>query len=148
MKDGNRKSIFIVFAVLILILFVNAGTRTNGVKPIDDYNIDNNTLRIGRENIPINTYNNIGITEKQSEMIKNVIKNDFLVNNDTVGGGTDQYDPSVSMDNAGNFVVVWYDYRNGDADIGIQGTVLEKVEFLDFYTNSFMIVKEILSDFI
>ncbi len=106
-----------MIVVLLLILFVNAWTRTNGVKPIDDYNIDNNTLRIGKEEITINTYKNIGITEKQSEMIKNIIKNDFLVNDDTIGGTTNQEYPSVSMDNAGNFVIVWNDYRNGNSDI-------------------------------
>jgi hypothetical protein len=39
----------------------------------------------------------------------------FLVNDD--GGSIWHHAPSCAMDFEGNFVVVWYDYRNGDADI-------------------------------
>jgi hypothetical protein len=39
----------------------------------------------------------------------------FFINDD--GGSTSQYDPSVSMDNSGNFTVVWRDYRDGNYDI-------------------------------
>ena len=39
----------------------------------------------------------------------------FLVNDD--GGSTNQFTPSCAMDSAGNFIVVWSDYRDGDADI-------------------------------
>ncbi|MCK4527307.1 T9SS type A sorting domain-containing protein [candidate division WOR-3 bacterium] len=39
----------------------------------------------------------------------------FLINDD--GGFYYQYDPSCGMDLAGNFVVVWGDYRNGNSDI-------------------------------
>lgn len=43
------------------------------------------------------------------------IGSNFLINDD--GGITSQYDPYCAMDAEGNFVVVWYDYRNGHADI-------------------------------
>ena len=39
----------------------------------------------------------------------------FLINDDV--GSSYQYDPSVSMDNSGNFTVVWRDYRDGNYDI-------------------------------
>ena len=47
-----------------------------------------------------------------------IIKDDFLVNDDV--GSTDQSVPSISMDPAGNFVVVWYDFRNANWDIYFQ----------------------------
>jgi len=56
-----------------------------------------------------------------------IIKDDFLVNDDV--GSADQSVPSISMDAAGNFVIVWYDFRNANWDIYYQrysdaGTVL------------------------
>ena len=58
---------------------------------------------------------------------QSIIKDDFLVNDDA--GSADQFVPSISMDPAGNFVVVWYDFRNANWDIYFQryndaGTVL------------------------
>ena len=47
-----------------------------------------------------------------------IIKDDFLVNDDV--GSTDQFVPSISMDAAGNFVIVWYDFRNDNWDIYFQ----------------------------
>jgi hypothetical protein len=43
------------------------------------------------------------------------IGGNILVNDD--GGSYSQYDPACAMSSGGNFVVVWYDYRNGHADI-------------------------------
>lgn len=40
---------------------------------------------------------------------------DFQVNEN--GGESNQTTPAVAMDDNGNYVVVWCDYRNGDADI-------------------------------
>jgi hypothetical protein len=47
-----------------------------------------------------------------------IIKDDFLVNDDV--GSADQFVPSISMDAAGNFVIVWYDFRNANWDIYFQ----------------------------
>ncbi len=41
--------------------------------------------------------------------------NNFLINDD--GGSSQQYSPSCAMDSAGNFVVVWQDYRDGNSNI-------------------------------
>jgi len=46
-----------------------------------------------------------------------VIKDDFRVNDDFDIGGSNQSYPAIAMDNAGNFVVVWVDERNGGMDI-------------------------------
>jgi hypothetical protein len=45
----------------------------------------------------------------------NKIGSNFLINDD--GAGYTQSDPSCAMDSAGNFVVVWEDRRDGDANI-------------------------------
>jgi len=55
------------------------------------------------------------------------IGSNFQVNDDT--GTERQYQPSISSDSQGNFIITWYDYRNGDADIYAQrydasGTVI------------------------
>ncbi|NNG26724.1 MAG: hypothetical protein HKM87_04315, partial [Ignavibacteriaceae bacterium] len=47
-----------------------------------------------------------------------IIKDDFLVNDDA--GSEHQLGPSISMDGAGNFVVVWYDFRDSIGDIYFQ----------------------------
>jgi hypothetical protein len=47
-----------------------------------------------------------------------IIKDDFLVNDDA--GSEFQLYPSISMDGAGNFVVVWQDFRNSSWDIYFQ----------------------------
>lgn len=47
-----------------------------------------------------------------------IIKDDFLVNNDI--GSENQVGPSISMDPGGNFVIVWYDFRNDNWDIYFQ----------------------------
>ncbi|MBT8391788.1 MAG: T9SS type A sorting domain-containing protein [Ignavibacteria bacterium] len=47
-----------------------------------------------------------------------IIKDDFLVNDDT--GIENQFVPAIAMDPAGNFVVVWQDFRDGDSNIYFQ----------------------------
>ncbi len=59
---------------------------------------------------------------------QSIIKDDFLVNDDD--GTAHQNYPSISMDAAGNFIIVWRDFRNGNGDIYYQrynnvGTALE-----------------------
>ncbi|MEO0115742.1 MAG: hypothetical protein ABIK93_09770, partial [candidate division WOR-3 bacterium] len=44
-----------------------------------------------------------------------VIRNDFLINDD-VTGGSNQDGLSIAMDAVGNFIIGWYEFRNGDAD--------------------------------
>jgi len=44
--------------------------------------------------------------------------NNFQVNDDS--GNSRQYNPAIGQDDNGNFVVVWVDYRNGDADVFAQ----------------------------
>jgi len=42
----------------------------------------------------------------------------FKINDDQ--GSASQYNPSISTDGSGNFVITWGDYRNGDSDIYAQ----------------------------
>jgi hypothetical protein len=44
-----------------------------------------------------------------------VIRDDYLVNDDLIGGGTHQM-PECAFDSLGNCVVAWEDFRNGNAD--------------------------------
>jgi hypothetical protein len=46
------------------------------------------------------------------------VDTNFKVNTDA--GTADQAIPSISSDAAGNFVISWYDYRNGNADVYAQ----------------------------
>jgi len=50
------------------------------------------------------------------DLVDSVIKDDFLINDDTIGG-CDQGNSGVGMDSTGNFVVVWEDSRGGHHDI-------------------------------
>jgi len=49
---------------------------------------------------------------EEMNLITGIIRDDFLVNNDTIGGCS-QFSPAVAMDALGNFVVCWGDERNG-----------------------------------
>jgi hypothetical protein len=51
--------------------------------------------------------------------IDSVIKNDFLCNDD-VSGGCAQRAPKIIASADGSFVVCWYEFRDGDADIWFQ----------------------------
>jgi hypothetical protein len=53
------------------------------------------------------------------ESADSVIKNDFVCNDDTAGG-CQQLAPKLAVDGSGNFVVSWYDFRDGDADAWYQ----------------------------
>jgi hypothetical protein len=75
-------------------------------------------LKLGNSEVPINTHDGLNPDEQQVEIIKNTIVDDFLVNNDA--GSADQLGPSISMDAVGNFVIVWYDFRNSNWDIYFQ----------------------------
>ncbi len=48
----------------------------------------------------------------QVSSITGIIKDDFLVNDDTTGGCLQDH-PAVAMDPGGNFVLCWIDFRNG-----------------------------------
>jgi len=50
--------------------------------------------------------------------VTNHFLQDFQVNENA--GGTEQYYPDLASDKEGNYIIVWYDYRNGDADIFAQ----------------------------
>ena len=75
-------------------------------------------LKLGDRKVSINTYNGLKPNEQQIEIIKSTIVDDFLVNDDV--GSEHQLGPSISMDAVGNFVVVWYDFRNANWDIYFQ----------------------------
>ncbi len=75
-------------------------------------------LKLGNREVPINIHNGLKPNEQQIEIIKSTIVDDFLVNDDV--GSADQFVPSISMDAVGNFVIVWYDFRNANWDIYFQ----------------------------
>src|SRR3989339_25110 len=84
----------------------------------DDRNI--NRLRICEKDFPIQTNNKTKPTERQLENIKNILTDDFLVNEDTTIANIAHAYPSIAMDGTGNFVIAWMDYRSGNNDIYYQ----------------------------
>lgn len=74
---------------------------------------------LNNQDVLINTYSGEAPGDDQLAIVKNVIIEDFLVNDDLIGGAT-QYSPSIAMDGVGNFVITWFDERNGNWDIYFQ----------------------------
>jgi hypothetical protein len=64
--------------------------------------------RAGNDNIYAQRFDSSGIR----------LSNNFLVNTD--GGTSQQYNPDIASDKRGNFVIVWYDFRNSNGDIYAQ----------------------------
>jgi hypothetical protein len=62
-------------------------------------------FRNGNADIYAQRYSSLGVA----------LDTNFRINTDA--GTADQFDPAVSTDQAGNFVVTWQDHRNGNFDI-------------------------------
>jgi len=67
--------------------------------------------RMGENEIPISTHSGQMPKERQLDIVKNVLIDDFLVNDDVTDGSV-QYNPSIAIDDSGNFVIVWEDWKN------------------------------------
>ncbi len=52
-------------------------------------------------------------------LLDSVVRDDFVCNDDDYGGAR-QDGPSIASDRSGRFVVVWYEFRDGDADVWFQ----------------------------
>jgi len=66
---------------------------------------------------PLATPGNHALTVEEPWSPQAIIE-DFQVNENA--GDASQYDPKIAVNGKGHFVVVWYDYRNGDSDIYAQ----------------------------
>ncbi len=62
--------------------------------------------------VPISLPDGRVLRPEEAKTILGIIKNDFLVNDDTTGGCSQWY-PVVAMDLGGDFVICWQDERNG-----------------------------------
>ncbi len=69
--------------------------------------------------LPISLPEGRMLKPEEANTIFGIIKDDFLVNDDTTGGCRQWYS-AIAMDTSGNFVVCWEDYRNGELDIYAQ----------------------------
>jgi len=63
--------------------------------------------------VPVSPPEGMVLKREEVSRISGIVKDDFLVNDDTTGGCT-QLLPAVAMDSSGDFVVCWVDERNGD----------------------------------
>ncbi len=131
----KKEYILILLSILSVYLFANNSLRDNycNIGKLQMGDIENNGelnigiikgndkyINLGNNDIHISFQSGTRIDERENETIKNVIRSDFLVNDDTIGGIFDKCFPNVSMDNTGNFVIVWSDDRNGNENIYAQ----------------------------
>ncbi|NOX37215.1 MAG: hypothetical protein GXO78_06725 [Calditrichaeota bacterium] len=72
--------------------------------------------------IPVTNPGNHASTAEERLPLQAIIE-DFQVNENV--GEAFQWNPQISMDENGNFVIVWYDERNGDWDIYAQRYALD-----------------------
>jgi len=63
--------------------------------------------------VPISLPEGKMLKREEVSRISGIVRDDFLVNDDTTGGCT-QLLPAVAIDSSGNFVICWVDERNGD----------------------------------
>jgi hypothetical protein len=65
--------------------------------------------------------NKFGIRNSKFEIqnTDSIIQNDFLINDDVIGGSA-QEGLSITSDATGNFIIGWHEFRNGDADVFLQ----------------------------
>lgn len=110
--------------LLVFLLVLNC--QNNYAQSSDYPNNQSQDLRVNTaykldlddREVPIDTQRGMKPDEQQIDIIKSTIADDFLVNDDD--GSEDQFVPSIAMDEAGNFVIVWYDFRNAHWDIYFQ----------------------------
>jgi hypothetical protein len=106
--------------VFSFLLFLPVLTVESGSKPdlMKERGIGGSLMRergqsgkLNHKGIEIPAYNGNGVplSPEQGKMILTII-DDFLVN-DTINA--DQFGPAVATDGSGNFVITWYDFRNG-----------------------------------
>jgi len=69
--------------------------------------------------IPVYNSNGLALSPQEQEAILSVIKDDFWVNDDTVGP-SDQYYPAIAKAPTGDFVITWYGNRDGNWNIYAQ----------------------------
>lgn len=76
-------------------------------------------LDIEGTRLPIRVPTRRAVTGPELEIVRGILNNDFLVNDDMTGGCAQSW-PAVARNQAGNFVICWDDYRDGMADIYAQ----------------------------
>ena len=149
----NLKFLFITGGVLLMMPIASKGTFCADKQDIlNRYNPDqlsigttNDSKQCGNEikyldvyneNIPVQLPKGVAMSPEEMEIVMDVIKNDFLVNDDTTIE-YEQSDPYVAMNETGNFVICWRDDRNGNSDIYAQlYNSLGNLQGLNFKVNN------------
>jgi len=95
-------------------------TESGQFRPVDKDFPHRGFQRSKAYGLPISRSEERILKPGEANTISGIIKDDFLVNDDTTGGCS-QSCPAIAVDTSGNFMICWQDERNGeDGDIYAQ----------------------------
>ncbi|MFA5834683.1 MAG: T9SS type A sorting domain-containing protein [Bacteroidota bacterium] len=121
------KTMMRCFGVVILVGMISTQLMGQWVKT---QRVQNNlNLERMQKQMHRHAMNNSSISEKQIPIVQSIIKDDFLVSDDTAMMPIRSGYSSVGMDQIGNIVATWVDNRNDNDDIYMKRYSPDGIEF-------------------